>query len=140
MELLLELLVWWQTFNDVQNLDFVAAWEPAPKQVCRRAGNAKAMGYSDLVANPCNVPSPGEALLEGRGIQPELLGVALKLVGSESLLVFKQKVMHVPELLLVASACGCLCGLEGVLMPRKRQVEIDELDLSGANELLLDLR
>jgi len=72
------------------------------------------MGYSNLLANPCGVPTSGEALLEGGDIQAEFLGIAWKLVWSESPLVFKQKVMHVPELLLVASTGGCFCGLEGV--------------------------
>src|SRR3954469_2902142 len=52
----------------------------------------------------------------------------------------EQKVVHLPELLLIARARRRLRRLESVRMHLQRQVEKDELDLAGRNEFLVDLR
>lgn len=139
IDLLLEDFVFLRTFNDIQDLDLVATWNPAPEQVPWRAADAEVLGGPHVFTDSCRVLPTGKALLEGGHVQAELFGIARKPLWREGALVLEQEVVHVPEHLLVTSACRRLRGLEGIPVEWKGQIEIDELDCASANELFIDL-
>src|SRR5713101_829196 len=66
--------------------------------------------------------------------------MAWHVAGTDSLLIGKEPLMHLPKFSLFASAAGRLCRLESVLMNRfQGKVTDDILELPSANILLLDL-
>src|SRR2546422_1777691 len=85
-------------------------------------GQSKTLCLGEVLLHGDGLLACVQTLIEARGVELQHARILFELRNLESLVVFEQRVVKLPEPALLASAPGCLGGLLSLALHREREV------------------